>query len=364
MRVLLVTTDIDRPEANLFKGLNEGTIEVQAMCDPDSPLFDELGSTGIRLHGYRIRKRIDLKLIRWIRKLVVTERIDIVHVLRKRALSNVNLAVRALPVKVVTYRGVIGHLSFLDPGSWLTFLNPHVDKIICVSKPVQDYLNSLRLGPWQLSTSKLVTIHKGHSPAWYAHLRAPALQEFGIPEGAYVVGCVAAMRKRKGIHVLLEALDLLPDDLPVHLLLVGEIRDRFINKMYHRHRRKLQIHFTGFRADAPALAGAMDLFVLPVVRPEGLPRSLIEAMAQGVPAVISDTGGGSFVVEDGVSGRIVPPGDAKALAEAIDLMLSDPKRLREIGQRASERIGRHFNITTTIARTRDVYYELLPNGNY
>jgi glycosyltransferase involved in cell wall biosynthesis len=119
-----------------------------------------------------------------------------------------------------------------------------------------------------------------------------------------------------------------------------------------------RIQVLGYRQDAPALTAACDVFVLPSTKREGLARSLIEAMAYGVAPVATDCGGNPELVVHGVSGLLVPVGDAAALAAAIGKLHDDPALRRRLGAAARERIGRDFRIEDTIEKTLALYRTL------
>jgi glycosyltransferase involved in cell wall biosynthesis len=366
MKILLITTDIDKSELYLFKKMYDAGLEIYAICNPNAQYYQELKNTGIPLVPLEIKFRIQFSAIKTIRKILKTHHIDIIHALRKPALSNAIIASYNIHMKMVTYRGVIGGLSFLDFRSWLSFLNPKVDKIICVAKGVHDYFLSLKLFCLKVPKKKLITIPKGHDIAWYESHESVDLKAYGIPENAMVVGCMAAMRSRKGIDVLIKSMDSLPSKLKnTHLILGGHVRDKKISKAYEISKNRSKIHFTGNLPHNKCLAiiSKMDLFVLPAIKPEGLPRSVIEAMAQGVPAVVTQVPGSVDLVQDYINGRIVKPGDTEALAEAIAYMLEDRERLMVYGLRARKRIVEDFNISTTFDNTMAVYRDLLKEEN-
>ena len=227
---------------------------------------------------------------------------DILHVFGNRALRNGLLAARGLPVRLVAYRGIVGNVSFFNPVSWMRFLNPRIDCIVCVADAVRDHFLDMRPAMLRLPAARLVTIHKGHSPDWYTEPPAD-LRAFGIPPDAFVVGCVANYRPRKGIERLVEAMADLPAD--VHLLLVGRMEARALDGTIAANPAAPRIHRIGYRADAPSLAAACDAAVLPSIRREGLPRSVIEAMACGTAPIVTDAGGNPELVVDGVSGLVV-----------------------------------------------------------
>ena len=121
-----------------------------------------------------------------------------------------------------------------------------------------------------------------------------------------------------------------------------------------------RIHRLGYRRDAPSLTAACDVFVLPSIKREGLPRSLIEAMAYGVAPVVTDCGGSPELVVDGVSGLVVPVRDVNAISQAICQMHEDPETRRRMGAAARDRIRTRFRIEDTIEQTVDLYRSLVP----
>lgn len=117
------------------------------------------------------------------------------------------------------------------------------------------------------------------------------------------------------------------------------------------------VHFAGVRNDIPALLAASDLFCLPS-RTEGLGIAAIEAMASGLPVVASRVGGLPEVVEDGVTGLLVPPDDTAALAEALVRILEDRHRAAQMGDAGRTRAKQHFDSRAMIAATYAVYAEV------
>src|SRR5690606_31622994 len=155
--------------------------------------------------------------------------------------------------------------------------------------------------------------HKGHDLDWY-RAEPIDLTTLGVPRGAFVVSCVANARPRKGIPVLIRASEHLPAGLPIHFVLVGTgMTAPAITRLIRRTPYRDRFHVLGFRDDAPEILAASDLSVLPSLRREGLPRSVIESMAYCTPPIVSDAGGSPELVEHERSGLVVPAGDDDAL---------------------------------------------------
>ena len=353
MRVLVVTSESDRSETWLYRRLRETGIELEAVCDPDFKQIEALRAGGVQVHPIRFRSRLDIAAWRALRHLLRTGGFDIVHAFSKRALTHVMLAARGWPGRILTYRGIIGNVSRWNPETRWTFLSPRLAGIVCVCDAVRDYLLSVGLPP-----DRLRRIYKGHDTSWYAPADSAALVALGIPPGAFVVGCAAHMRARKGLATLVEAAARMPRG-SIHFLLLGRISDSKIRPLIRKCGLEAVMHTPGYRSDAAALMGACDLFVMPSLRREGLPRAVIEAMAQGVPAVVTNVGGMPEIVEQQKSGLIVEPGDPRALAEAIQFFANDRAQVRAFGERARERIRTSFHIEETVRQTAQLYRELL-----
>jgi glycosyltransferase involved in cell wall biosynthesis len=355
--VLCVTAHSDRPEAETFIGVRALGIDVHVMCSPHARHFARLRDSGVEVTPLEIEHRIDFAAIRRIRGELSARRYDVIHLFNNKAVLNGLIAARQSSAKVVAYRGIVGNVSFWNPICRLRYLSPRVDRIVCVAEAVRAYLLRLRFLGRRVPPAKVVTIYKGHDLAWY-HDVPVDLTKVGIPRTAFVVGCVANWRPRKGIEVLVEAFGLLPPDPAFHLALVGDMRGAQLARAIESHPYRDRIHVLGVRTDAPAVIAACNVAVLPSLRREGLPKTVIEAMAYSVPTVVTNVGGSPELVENDVSGIVVAPGDAAALASAILRLRERPELARQLGRRGRDRIRDQFSIGTTIERTAALYRDL------
>ncbi|NIQ10951.1 glycosyltransferase family 4 protein, partial [candidate division KSB1 bacterium] len=196
-----------------------------------------------------------------LRKKLKEGRFDILHVFNNKAASVGVLASIGLPVKIVAYRGIVGNVSFFSPNSWLTYLNPKVKRVICVCEAIRSFFLKMSFCGIKLNSNKYVTIYKGHKLDWYQEPPTD-LTQFGVPQGAFVIGLAGRDRPRKGIEVLIEAINQLPADADVHLLLVGKMHRKKLMKKIAESPRKDKIHLAGYRNDAPQIAAACDVFCL------------------------------------------------------------------------------------------------------
>ena len=356
IRALAITGDPDRPTIATFIGLRSAGIDLRAVRTPSEAANEALHAAGVPLLDIPVDRRAAATGARRLRAELQRSRYDILHLLGNRALENGLRASRGLPVRIVAYRGIVGNVSFLSPVSWRRYLNPRIDRIVCVADAVRDHFLNMRPARLRMPAERLVTIHKGHSLDWYADPPAD-LQSLGVPPGAFTVVCVANYRPRKGIELLVEALPALPEE--VHLLLVGHMDSRALRRRIAASPASSRIHRPGFLTEAPAVAAACDVAVLPSIKREGLPRSVIEAMAYETPPVVTDSGGSPELVVDGVSGLVVPARDAAAIARAVRLLYDDPELRNRMGAAARERIRTHFRIEDTIEQTEALYRDLV-----
>lgn len=360
LKLLCITDCCDRPESELFIGLHRQGIEIDVMCNPAGRNFARLQEAGVPLIESRLKGRFDRAGMRRIRQQLRSKNYDVIHTFDNRALQNALLASFGFRIPLVAYRGIVANVSVFDPASWLTYLNPKVKKITCVANAIRDYFLTMPFGRLVLPADKPVTIYKGHSLAWYQE-EAVDLSQFGVPADAFVVVFTGRDRPRKGVRYLIEAAAHLPPGLPIHFLLVGPMENnpKLLQQIAASPYRD-NFHFAGYRTDAPAIAAAADTLIMPSIRGEGLPRSVIEAMAYGTPAIVADAGGSPELIEEGESGFIVPPADGKAIAAAILKLQSQPELRRRMGENARLRIENDFNTAQTVAQMSALYRELCP----
>jgi glycosyltransferase involved in cell wall biosynthesis len=346
-----------RPEAQIFIGLAKAGFRIFIMTYSDSPLIPEFEAAGITVIPFHPEKKFKRSETRRIRETIIRENIDILHLFNSRAIINGIRATRGLPVKTLLYRGYEGHIHWYDPFSYLKYLHPRVDKIVCNTKNVEEQIQRQLF----FDKRKTITIHKGHDVEWYNRTGSGDIRkELNLPENTFLLITNARVdRKMKGIKYLLEAMNYLPTHLPVHLLIAGNNPDtKKTQRLLRRVTRRERVHFLGFRADILAVYACCNTFVLPSIYGESLTKSVVEAMSLGLPPVISDVPGNKALVISNESGIVFPAGNAKALSEAILRLYHDPRLCKVLGDNARNRIAEHFNIGQTIAGYRKLYEDL------
>jgi len=172
------------------------------------------------------------------------------------------------------------------------------------------------------------------------------------PSSGFVLGSVGRLDRQKGLDVLVDALPSIPD---AFALLVGDgpERDDLLRRATAAGVAD-RLRVTGWRQDARDFLTALDLFVLPS-RFEGFPQAVVEAMLAELPVVASDVGSVSEAVVHGETGLLVPPNDARALAEAVRRLQDDPDLRRKMGLRARAIALEEFSLSR-MARAYEALY--------
>jgi glycosyltransferase involved in cell wall biosynthesis len=194
--------------------------------------------------------------------------------------------------------------------------------------------------------------------------RRAARAEMQAPDDAVVVGVVGRLVAEKGLAEVLAAADRLRGRNPhVHWALIGPSDPDKADAvdMAAAAADAPDVAVLGERHDVEQLYAGMDLFVLASHR-EGFPRAAMEATAMGVPVVATDIRGCRQVVDDGVTGRLVPVRDAEALARAVRELAGDAARRAEMADAARARAAREFDQQRQIDITLGLYAELLDRG--
>jgi glycosyltransferase involved in cell wall biosynthesis len=175
-----------------------------------------------------------------------------------------------------------------------------------------------------------------------------------------VVGLVARLEHwGKGHRELFTAMAELRPQYPLHALIVGGgRREPEVRKLAADLGLGEVVHFLGNRRDIPDLLHALDIFVLPS-HSEGVSLALLEAMAAGLPVIVTEVGGLPEVVTDGENGLLIPVGDAEALARALRRLLAEPNWARQLGENARRRVRDHFSLDRLGRQINEIYEELV-----
>jgi len=189
-------------------------------------------------------------------------------------------------------------------------------------------------------------------------LRHPSVrQEYGIPQDGFVVGTVAVLRSWKGHAYLLEAARELCADRPdIWFLVVGEgpLRDRYTRWVRERGLER-RVILTGHQDRIPEILHSIDVFALPSYAHEGVPQGVIQAMAMKKAVITCDVGSVAEVIQEGVTGRLVPVKDYHALAAVIRELQEDNDQRSRLAAAAFSAARERMGIDAMLDRVEEAY---------
>jgi L-malate glycosyltransferase len=365
----------ERQVVNLAGGLDRTRFEVHFGCLRHwGELLGDVTEQGISVAEYRITKLFNagavgerLRLARDLRR----ARMQIVQTYNFYgnifAIPGARLA--GVPVVVASIRG-------FDVG--LTPLRRRAQRLVCRlahrivvnAEAVRQNLIADGYDP-----DKIVVIHNGIDMSRFRNQRGDGRlrQQLGLPPRAPLVAVFTRLIPLKGLEYFLEAAALVAQRVEdARFLVVGDYLVKHNGEIISdgTYRNKLEqlaarlglngrVTFTGFRRDVPELLSEIAVSVLPSVEPEGLSNSILEAMAAGVPVVATDVGGNAEAVREGVTGWVVPPRDAPALARSICRFLEDGDLASRFAVAGRRRVAEHFSLERMVRDTEGLYLSLL-----
>lgn len=338
--LLFLVTNFDRGGAEKIMGRyalglprDKYAVQVAALQGRSQSVAGQLKQAGIPIHDLGMACKVDLRVLPRLARLLRRERIQILFtfMFHPTLLGRVvgwlcRVPVRISSERVMAWEGRGRRLL----NRWTVPLATHV---VAVSDRVAAYAAR----EFQIPPDRLSTIVNGVD---LDHFR-PALRDRDA--GPPVIGCTARLHRKNDHARLLQAFARLSTRCPeARLLLVGrgpeESRLRALADALGVSPR---VHFLGEQPDVAPYLAQMDLYVQTSVA-EGMPNSVLEAMAAGLPVVATAAGGSPEVVLDGQTGLLVAPGNPSALADAMARLLADPRLAEAFGRAGRARVEAHF----------------------
>jgi len=326
-------------------------------------LAERLEAAGVPVNVLRRGRRLDWRLVGQIMGVIRRERVNLVHAHLFTMNLNACVATRLARVPfIATYHG-LGDLQ----GARRRLANRIIGRLASRVVAVSDFLRGELVNACGVAASRVVTIHNGIALDQFrsdnGSQRRAIREELGVAD-AWVVGAVGGLRAVKGHLFLVEAVARLAESAPdACLLLVGEgpLRGQLEARAADLGIAG-RVRFMGFRDDVPRILAALDCFALPSLS-EGLSIATIEAMAAGLPVVVTASGGPSDLVRHGETGLMVPPGDASALSAAIAAVRGDPDLARRLGA-AARRKAEAFDVRSMVQKYERLYREVLSDSGW
>lgn len=279
------------------------------------------------------------------------EKIDVVHAHSGHGVALASFSTAGTRIPVIATRRVDFHLAKNFLSRWKY---RKLRKIVAISEGVKTILLQDGIPPNQITLIPSGIDFKRHQG-----IQPFSKEEMGVPPEAKVVGQVAALAPHKDQATFLKAIAILKEKDPrVRAVIVGDGPLRAeLEELSIALGINSVVSFFGFREDALRCLASFDVFCLSS-QEEGLGTSLLDAMALGVPIVATQVGGIPDVVQDGVTGTLVPPRDPERLAQALHSTLQNTPYNKEQRQKEVAR-AKGFDISNTIEKTADLYQQIL-----
>jgi glycosyltransferase involved in cell wall biosynthesis len=322
---------------------------------PDGPLADSFRQRDVAVQRVGKRPGFDVTLPFRLGAAFRRRRVDVVHTHNRLPLIYGAAGGKLAGARVVHTRHGPGKGTRRE--QWLRRgAGQFLDAYVAVSPELRSLAESLG----DCAPRKLAVIENGIDFARFAQAggeRAGARASLGIPEGAWVVGSVGRLAREKDYPGLVRAVApmLGPD---ARLLLVGDGGEA------EAIRREIQacgvgqyVAMPGARNDVPRMLAAMDAFALSS-KMEGLPLCVLEAMAARLPLVATAIGGLPALIQDGVTGYLVPPGDEQAMRARLGQVRADGDGARAVAERGQAHVRAHYSSDAMVERYLALYTRL------
>jgi len=348
----------------ILKNLDKKRFKVSLICYAEGLFVEKAKKLGIEVV---IFKRDSLfsnfsilwKLFRYIKK-------NNIHIMHVNCLD-IRAGIAAWLARVP----FIGHLRVVFPFTWRDRLFVQLSrKVIAVSNAVVNAFCKESSG----YMSKFVVIPNAiEIPGDITPARLK--EEFRLSSDTKLVGAVGRIDTFKGYEYFIESANIIKKEVPnVAFFIIGgvthEEAEMYLNNL-KRSVSKLGLSdsffFTDFREDILSVIAALDILVVPSIEirkaggrvTEGFGRVAIEGMAAEVPVVASNVGGLPEIVEDNISGMLVPPGNPNAIAEAVLAIFTDETKAKALGEAGRRTILERFSLKKVIKEIEGVYERIL-----
>lgn len=335
-------------------GLSALGARVIVLTKPDARLAERARSAGLTVRTHPMKSNRDISALLYMLNLIKAESIDIVS-----THSGDDSFLGAIAGRLSSRRPAIvrtRHLALPISSKFTYAVLPH--RVVTVSDYVRRYLVDEK----GIRADKVVSIPTGIDLNRFNPASTPDTlrAELGLSKEALIIGTVAILRRKKGHHVILEAIPevlkevpeaffVFAGDGPQRLNIEEKIKELGINE---------RVRLLGLRTDIPTVLKGLDVFVLPTLQ-EALGTSFLEASAMGKPTIGTRVGGVPEAVVDGVTGLLVEPSDPKGLAKALIRLLKDPDLRARLGFEGRKRAESEYSMEVMVKRMLELYKSLV-----
>jgi glycosyltransferase involved in cell wall biosynthesis len=336
--------------------------QVDVACNGADALDARLSDLGCRLFDFSFQRsplnKRNIPAYKNLKKLIVDGHYNLVHTHTPVASALVRLACRKLSTVKVFYTA---HGFYFYTGAplthWLLYysierlLSRYTDLLITINQ--EDYARAAK----SLKAKKVVYvpgvgINIGKMNSTRIDVKAKRA-ELGIPENAAVVLSVGELNVKKNHATVIQSIARMENNNLIYLICGKGEEESRLSELIHRHDLADKVKLLGHRSDVFEMYQITDVLVHPSFR-EGLPVALMEAMAAGLPCVVSDIRGNIDLIEDGKGGIVCRPDDIDGFASAIHTVLADKQAASAMGSFNKESI-KQFDIGAVLNKMMEIY---------
>ena len=362
IKILYVISTLDRAGAEkqmvqLATGLNRNRFEPEVVCLWRKGLLEEeLKNADIPVTLIQKRWKFDLSVVSRLADFIKKKEFEIVHTWLFTSNTYGRMAARkaGTPIIIASERCV---------DVWKNIIHRAIDrhlarwthKIIANADAVKEFVQNEGIMPDKIGVIRnSFDREKFRKPD-----RGKARRKLGASEGEVAIGFAGRLSKQKGVLYLVKAGALLPKEIDWNMYIFGEgsLRGR-LEKRARASGIESRARFMGAFQNSEEILPGLDIFVLPSLW-EGLPNVLIEALASRLPVVAVDVGGVKEVVKEGSSGFLVPPANAKDLAEKIEMLVKNKGLREKMGREGRDFALAVFDVKTVVMAYEDIYRKAL-----
>lgn len=356
--------------SNLVNYLNKGKFNFILITKNRGPQFGKIKNAEfIKLKEYKEPDKLsNLKFLFYFIKNVIPDSLRIYSIIKAKRVSLIHIntnIMSGIPAIIASKLSRIPCVCHIRQTRKLIkrerFFARFVEKFILINKQASDlYIQDI-------SEEKLNIIYDGINLHEFSKNDDRGFKKEFSLDFSFVVGLVGRIVKGKGHkEFILVAKEVLKNIQNVKFIIVGDAKGdsegyyKEVKELVKDYNLERNILFTGWRDDVKNIISDLDILVLPSTTfPEGLPNTIIEAMALRKPVIATDVAGPNEIVVNNETGFIVPPGDIKAMAEKIIYLLENPDIAKKMGEGGRKIVEGKFNIKETIKKIEEIYKEVL-----
>ncbi len=318
-------------------------------CRKGSVIEQKAQADGIETVPFHFSTDIDFHKLPAFKRILREQRVQVLVCCQNKDVKLGARVGRSIGVPAIFARQGIQNLS--DKRRYIKPFTKYIDGIITNTHSIRRIYEAFRWMPRNF----VHVVHNGvHMPQ---EVKALNLREkYSFPKSAVVIVSAGRLEDQKGFDLLVEVgvmAKKLGHDWRIVVAGKGKLHGH-LQQMAAQAGLNDRFILAGFQEDMPGFVSGSDVFVLPS-RYEGMPNAALEAMALGRACVVTRVNGAEELIEDGVSGMLVPPDDAEALFDALSTIIADNEARKRMEEAAMRRVSEHFSIRAMIDQLEEIF---------